>query len=380
MKKQPQPSKYFNILAAEDGTEATMFLYGYIGEEWAFTGERWEMTGVTDIEFVKEFNRLSAQYGTIHLRINSYGGEILHGAAIVSAIQNSKAEVHTWCDGMAASMGAGIFLAGKKRHMAKNAMLMLHSALNICWGNAKEMRECADTLDKFSASIIAGMAASTGLSEADIKTKYFDDYADHWLTYADALADGLITEKEEEYEAEAGAMPTNLASMTYGQLVNHFHEQQHPEGRSLLQQLRAAWQNTIAAVTGDKPSPIQSQSETQDMTLKDFTDSLAAGTLKLEDVQAHLATLAPPKAEAAPEESPEKKEMAALKAQVEQLSATIAAWGKTPGAGKSTPPMPGDDLPAADGGNTIEARLKATNEALAKAADANESARFVIAQ
>lgn len=116
------------------------------------------------------------------------------------------------------------------------------------------------------------------------------------------------------------------------------------------------------------------------MTLKDFTDSLAAGTLKLEDVQAHLATLAPPKAEAAPEESPENKEMAALKAQVEQLSTTIAAWGKLPGAGKSTPPMPGDDLPAADGSNTIEARLKATNEALAKAADANESARFVIAQ
>ncbi len=383
MKKQPR--QYFNILSEEGAKEATMFLYGYIGEEYSFDADtqRWKMTGVTDIEFVKEFKRLAAQYSTIHLRINSYGGEIMHGSAIVSAIQNSKVDVHTWCDGVAASMGAGIFLAGKKRHMAKNGMLMLHSAINLCWGNAKEMRECADVLDKFSQSIISGIAASTSLSEEAIQEKYFADYANHWLTYADALADGLITEKEEDYQA--AEVPSNLAGMTYSQLVAYFEKENHPQAQQaqgFLQRLRAFFEESFG---GQHSQP--SQSDINDMNLKDFQDSLKAGTLQLEEVKAHLATLEqePAPTAAAPESAELRKDLdAALAAnanlaeQLKQLSATVAAWGKTPGASKSEPGMPDGDLPTADGQDTLEARLAKANAAYEAAAKNNEPASFVI--
>lgn len=384
MRKQDR--KYYDILTAEGATEATILLYGYIGEYYDWATD--EMKGVTDIAFVQELERLAATYPTIHVRINSPGGEIFHGSAIVTAIRNCPAEVHTWIDGVAASMAGVIWMAGKKRHMAKNGMLMIHSASGLCWGNAQDMREMADTLDAFDASLVTAAADALGESEADMKSKYFD-WKEHWLTWNDVNTAGWLSE-DEEYQA-AGKMPEDLTHMSYRDLVAYFEKEKHPEGQGLLQQLRSLWYNTIAAVTGSPAaaaapagqSPIQSPTEIQDMNLKEFQDSLAAGTLKLEEVKAHLATLEPPQADNNPAATPTAEpapnaELDTLKAEVKKLTELVAAFGQQPGAGKSTPGMPDGDLPTADGKATLEARLKAANAAYEAAAAANEQVTFTI--
>lgn len=388
--------KYYDILTTEGSSEATIFLYGYIGENYEYDPEKgWRDNGVKDIAFVQELERLAAAYPVIHVRINSPGGEVFHGSAIVTAIRNCPAEVHTWIDGVAASMAGIVWLAGKKRHMAKNGMLMVHSASNICWGNAKYMREIADTLDQFDTTLIISAADSTGMEEKELREKYFD-YKDHWLTWNDVNAEGWLSATD-DYKTEA-RLPDDIQTMSYHALCEFFNEKKHPEASGLLDKLKAAWSHAIAAVTGTPVAPvaqeelttIPSPTDIQDMNLEEFKKSVGDGSLSLEEVKAHVASLTPLAAPAAPEPTPEPAPapvatapdhtatIAALQTEVQQLKAQVTAFGAQPGAGKAAPEMPPTDLPQADGATTPEAQLAAANALLAAAAARNEAANFVI--
>jgi len=65
----------------------------------------------------------------IHLYINSPGGSIMAGLAIYDIMQFIKCSVHTYCIGMAASMGSLLLAAGSKRYTLPHARVMLHQPL-----------------------------------------------------------------------------------------------------------------------------------------------------------------------------------------------------------------------------------------------------------
>lgn len=382
-KKHIQPEHFYKILTEEGADEATMLLYGYIGESysWDEDKERWTMDGVTDVDFVREFNRLAAQYRRIHLRLNSYGGDFMHGNAIMTAIANSRAEVHTWNDGIAASMAADIWLCGHVRHMAKNALLMIHPAWSGCWGNAKDMRECADVMDKVSDAAIIATAAATGISEDDMRSRYYADYADHWLTYADSVADGLVSDTE-EYEAAGSATSKSLNTMTYKELVRHFEKNADtaPEAPGLLTRLRQMWDRNMEKIAGRGATaaaaqPSHAKTTTTDMTLEEFRASLADNTLDLAAVKALIAEV---EAAAAPPAEPEptlepvaadpleaiQKELVALKTDLVEAKKRLEEYAAKPGAGKSAPGMPASDPSI----NPQPDALKAFNEGMAAVA------------
>ena len=62
----------------------------------------------------------------ITLYINSPGGEINSGIALYDCLCIMQAPVRTVCIGIAASMGALIFLAGDRRAMLPHTKLMIH--------------------------------------------------------------------------------------------------------------------------------------------------------------------------------------------------------------------------------------------------------------
>lgn len=384
--------KYYDIITQEGANEATILLYGTIGESYEYDPEDgWKDNGIKDIDFVQELAELATKYPRIHVRINSPGGEVFHGAAIVSAIRRCPAEVNTWIDGVAASMAGVIWLSGHKRHMAKNGMLMLHSASGLCWGNAQDMREIAESLDQFDKSLLISVADSTGADQDAIKTKYFD-YKDHWLTYDDVNAEGWLSEPD-DYQA-AAKLPGNMQNMTYRDLCQFFQDKDKNDRPGLLDKLRAAWQNALQAIggpaaEGDNPSPAPEEPtlsplQIQDMNLEQFKQSIEAGELSLDDVRAHLTALEPTPAPApTPEPAPAPPAddispvMAAMQAQLEKMQAQIAAFGAAPGAGKSAPEPPAMPLPTADGQPTAQAALDTKNAALAAAAARNEPISFV---
>lgn len=62
----------------------------------------------------------------ITIYINSPGGEVRAGLGVYDYIRSMKSPVRTVCIGMAASMGAILFLAGEKREMYPHTQLMIH--------------------------------------------------------------------------------------------------------------------------------------------------------------------------------------------------------------------------------------------------------------
>lgn len=210
--------KYFRAYYDKEGNTGELYLYGYIGQKAdPFYGEDPE-EDITDKAVVKAIRELEKQTGRINIRINSPGGSVMHGDPIITAIRNSKAEIHTYVDGIAASMAFDIWAAAKNRHASINSKLMIHATGGFAFGTAKDMRAAADMLDKFDQSAISTFAAATGMSEDEIRSKFYDDYADHWMTAKDALEMGLIDEIE-DYET---ALPVqNPEKYSYRQLLEH---------------------------------------------------------------------------------------------------------------------------------------------------------------
>lgn len=116
--------------------------------------------GVTASDFVRDIQGVTAKSLTLH--INSPGGDVFDGIAILNALRQHPATVNVVVDGLAASAASFIAMAGDTVAMAPNAMLMIHEASGLVIGNAQDMRELADLLDKTSSNIASVYAQRAG--------------------------------------------------------------------------------------------------------------------------------------------------------------------------------------------------------------------------
>ncbi|MEB0264076.1 ATP-dependent Clp protease proteolytic subunit [Mucilaginibacter sp. 10I4] len=115
--------------------------------------------GIDGNKFLAELLALEAMKPkSIEVWINSAGGVVAEGYSIYSAIIDSKVPVDTKCIGMAASIAAVIFEAGRNRIMNDYSWLMFH---NPYGGDDKKL------LDIMKGSI-GKMIARSGRSESDI--------------------------------------------------------------------------------------------------------------------------------------------------------------------------------------------------------------------
>lgn len=110
----------------------------------------------------------------ITVYINSVGGQVLGGMAIYNAILKTKTKVDTYCLGVAASISAVIFQAGRTRTMADNSVLMLHNP----YGSTKTKQ-----IEVFKQAIATMVATRSGISEDEI-CKLMD--VETWLSAAEA--------------------------------------------------------------------------------------------------------------------------------------------------------------------------------------------------
>lgn len=345
-----------NITTIEHQDHAEIFLYGYIGDHWD------ESKANSDIAFVNTLSKLEAKYDKIHVRINGPGGSVYHGNAITNAIQNSKKEIHTFIDGLAASMSFMIWMSAKHRHASKSAVAMCHKPIAAVYGNADDMQEMASILSKFEDGLVNTMVESTGLQEEDVRSTYFS-IKDKWMSRKDMVESGLITSTE-EYESENN-LPEDIGNMTYDQVINIFESQKgEGESVSLLQSLKAKAQQTQKLITS-AAAALFHHKPSKEMNIEEFKASLANGDLKIEEVKAALEAQAPtpeptpaPAAPAAsadpvPAEPVEsngditeaiKAAISPLHDEIKSLKAELEDVKKLPGATASNPPIPSDKL------------------------------------
>lgn len=157
--------------------DAEVMIYGEIG-----------YFNITAQDFVKD---LAAVTGDITLRLNSPGGEVFDGIAIYNALKQHAGKVTTQVDGVAASIASVIAMAGDRVVMTKNATMMIHDGHGLAVGNAKDMRELADLLDKTSDNIASIYADKAGGEVATWRTAML---AETWYSADEAVQAGLADE------------------------------------------------------------------------------------------------------------------------------------------------------------------------------------------
>ena len=129
----------------------------------------------------------------ISLYINSPGGSITDGMAIVDTINYIKCPVSTICVGMAASMGAVLLASGAKgkRFATPNAEILLHQPLISWWlsGQTTEIKIHADHMVKTREKLNKLLSERTG---QNLETIERDTERDNYMTAQEALEYGLI--------------------------------------------------------------------------------------------------------------------------------------------------------------------------------------------
>ena len=127
----------------------------------------------------------------IQFYINSPGGSVTAGLAILDTMNHIKPDVSTVCVGMAASMGALLLSAGKKgkRFALPNAEVMIHQPSGGAEGMAADIEITAKQILKLRERINALLAANTGQKIEKIAK---DVDRDFFMTAEEAKKYGIV--------------------------------------------------------------------------------------------------------------------------------------------------------------------------------------------
>lgn len=186
---RPAARSSFRVAAEE--TEATIYLYDEIGP-W----------GVTADEFAKGLAEVTAS--TIHLRVNSPGGDVFDARAMVTALRSHHAKVIAHIDGVAASAASFLALACDEVEISDGAMIMIHRPWGWAAGDADELRSTATVLDQIESSMVDDYERKTGQPREQIAAWLA---AETWFTAQEAVEYGFadrIAGASEGEEDDAG--------------------------------------------------------------------------------------------------------------------------------------------------------------------------------
>lgn len=159
-------SVWFNFVNKGETLTTEIYIYG------AIVDYKWDETDpeVTPVEFRDELEK-AKDAKTIHLFVNSPGGNVFAGLSIYNMLKRHPANKIGHVDGIAASISSVILMACNKIISPKTAMMLVHKPLiaGFVVGNANDLMRIAGDLDKVEIPIIEAYVGKTGLKAEKIK-------------------------------------------------------------------------------------------------------------------------------------------------------------------------------------------------------------------
>ena len=127
----------------------------------------------------------------ISLYINSPGGEVYSGLAILDTMNFIKPQVSTICVGMAASMAAVLLSAGAKgkRFCLPHSKVMIHQPSGGAQGQQTEIEIVAEEIKKTRRELNQILSDASG---QPIEKVQADTERDNYMTAEEAVAYGLV--------------------------------------------------------------------------------------------------------------------------------------------------------------------------------------------
>lgn len=131
----------------------------------------------------------------IKLIINSFGGELYSGLALIDTIDNSQTPVYTICHGSAMSMALIIYAAGHNRYASKNATFMYHEAAYPIEGKVvhhkQELRE-VERVDTICDDYLLSKTSFTKKILKGVKDRQKEWYFDVELAHKYGLVNEIL--------------------------------------------------------------------------------------------------------------------------------------------------------------------------------------------
>lgn len=127
----------------------------------------------------------------IQIYVNSPGGSVTAGLAIIDTMNHVKNDISTVCVGMAASMGAMILSSGTKgkRFALPHAEVMIHQPLGGVEGQASDIEIRAKHIIKTKHTLYKMLAKNTGKTMEEIEK---DGDRDFWMSADEAKKYGIV--------------------------------------------------------------------------------------------------------------------------------------------------------------------------------------------
>jgi ATP-dependent protease ClpP protease subunit len=165
---------WYRITNLADGVDE-VYIYDEIG--WF---------GVTAADLIQQLRELTSK--RLSVRLNTPGGDAFDSIAIMNALRAHPATVEVTVDSLAASGGSIIAMGGDTVTMAPASQMMIHNASGLVIGNAVDMREMADLLERQDANIASIYQARAGGKLDDWRAAM---QAETWYSAQEAVDAGL---------------------------------------------------------------------------------------------------------------------------------------------------------------------------------------------
>lgn len=180
-----------SIRAEESGDATHVYVYGVIGGFWGDVSAQMFATTLAGIKAA-----------TVHLHVQSPGGDVFEARAMMSAIANHPATFIGHVDGLAASAASDLIMACDEIEISQGGFLMIHNAWTIAMGNKSDLRTTADLLEKVDGAIVDDYQKRTKKSTEQVR-EWMD--AETWFTADEAKTHGFVDRIVEVVPAEDDA-------------------------------------------------------------------------------------------------------------------------------------------------------------------------------
>jgi len=134
-----------------------------------------------------------SEYPPIYLFINSSGGDYYAGISAYDHIKSMDYPIYTVIDGMAASAGTFISLAGKKRYIMKSGWVLIHQLKTWMSGynTFEELKDEMANSTNIMKSLNRMYRENTNISKKRLDTFFKHDL---WIDSKEALELGIVDE------------------------------------------------------------------------------------------------------------------------------------------------------------------------------------------
>ena len=242
--------RFFNI--SSDGSVGNIDIFGSIGEDW------WADDGGNTAKKIKDLiDQVSkTNCSAYHVRINSLGGEV-DAALAIHHLLASLPNVTTECIGFCASAATVIFMAGKERLIAKNALFLIHKCSSRAYGNENNLRRTLEEQQVINNTIRTPYVDAGCNPDTIDRLMNENDGLGRWLSADEALQHGFATAIADTNNSATNTY--NSADFTDANLpippINSIPSIQSPSDQelspSLMQRIRIFVQDIINPKTSN---------------------------------------------------------------------------------------------------------------------------------